>query len=171
MDLLEKLKAILAEKGIDEEIQTEILAELEGEPEGQPEGEAVPNETEVQPTPEGEEGEPKEETEVAPPVEEPPAPVEEPAEELPPEEPLPEADPLADLKGQYDDLNGKYEESQKTIEALLARVDSLEEALRASGVIEGEKPVTYGVHKPTAPANDPIDDGLDDFFRKANRKF
>ena len=35
MDLLEKLKAILAEKGIDEEIQTEILAELDGEPEGQ----------------------------------------------------------------------------------------------------------------------------------------
>lgn len=171
MDLLEKLKAILAEKGIDEEIQTEILAELGGEPEGQPEGEAVPNETEVQPTPEGEEGEPKENPEVAPPVEEPSAPVEQPAEELPPEEPLPEADPLADLKGQYDDLNGKYEESQKTIEALLARVDSLEEALRASGVIEGEKPVTYGVDKPTAPANDPIDDGLDDFFRKANRKF
>ena len=169
MDLLEKLKAILAEKGIDEEIQTEILAELDGEPEGQPEGEAVPNETEINPAPEGEEGEPKEETEVAPPVEEPSAPVE--PEELPPEEPLPEADPLADLKGQYDDLNGKYDEAQKTIEALLARVDSLEEALRASGVIEGEKPVSYGVDKPTAPANDPIDDGLDDFFRKANRKF
>ena len=169
MDLLEKLKAILAEKGIDEETSTEILAELDGEPEGQPEGEAVPDETEVQPTPEGEEGEPKENPEVAPPVDEPSAPVE--PEELPPEEPLPEADPLAELKGQLDDVNGKYEESQKTIEALLARVDSLEEALRASGVIEGEKPVTYGVDKPTAPANDPIDDGLDDFFRKANRKY
>ena len=169
MDLLEKLKAILAEKGIDEEIQTEILAELDGEPEGQPEGEAVPDETEINPTPEGEEGEPKKNPEVAPPVDEPSAPVE--PEELPPEEPLPEADPLADLKGQLDDVTGKYEESQKTIEALLARVDSLEEALRASGVIEGEKPVTYGVHKPTAPANDPIDDGLDDFFRKANRKY
>ena len=169
MDLLEKLKVILAEKGIDEEIQTEILAELDGEPEEQPEGEAVPSETEVEPTPEGEEGEPKEETEVAPPVEEPPVPVEQPTEELPPEEP--EADPLAELKGQLDDMNGKYEEAQKTIEALLARVDSLAEALRASGVIEGEKPVSYGVDKPTAPANDPIDDGLDDFFRKANRKF
>ena len=170
MDLLEKLKAILAEKGIDEEIQTEILAELDGKPEEQTEGEAVPSETEVQPTPEGEEGEPKEETEVAPPVEEPPVPVEEPAETLE-EEALPEADPLAELKGQLDDVNGKYEEAQKTIEALLARVDSLEEALRASGVIEGEKPVSYGVDKPTAPANDPIDDGLDDFFRKANRKY
>ena len=171
MDLLEKLKAILAEKGIDEEIQAETLAELDGKPEEQPEGEAVPDETEINPTPEGEEGEPKEETDEVPPVEEPSATVEQPAEELPPEEPLPEADPIAELKGQLDEVSGKYEEAQKTIEALLARVDSLAEALRASGVIEGEKPVTYGVHKPTAPANDPIDDGIDDFFRKANRKY
>ena len=169
MDLLSKLKAILAEKGIDEEIQTEILAELDGKPEEQPEGEAVPSEAEEQPTPEGEEGEPKEETEEAPPVDEPPVPVEEPTEELPPE--LPEADPLAELKGQLDDMNGKYEEAQKTIEALLARVDSLAEALRASGVIEGEKPeVPYGVDKPTAPSKE-VDDDIDDFFRQANRKY
>ena len=170
--LLDKLKAILAEKGIDEEIQDEILAELDGEPEGQPVGEAEPEEAEVQPAPEVTEEEPKIEEE-APSVEEAPVPVEEPVEApIEAETPLPEADPFNELKGQLDEVSGKYEESVKTIEALLARVESLEEALRASGVIEGEKPSEpYGVHKPTAPANDPIDDGMDDFFREANRKY
>lgn len=168
--LKEKLKKIFAEKGIDEGTTEEVLVELDKEEEEPKpeEQEPAPIQEETTVEAEGEE-EPKEEPEAILPdeaqAEAVPLPEEAPAEE-PQEAPIVE-EPQFDYEG----MKAELDEYKKTVDALLARTESLEEALRAGGVIEGAKPEKgYGVDKPSAPAKDPVGDGLDEFFRNANRK-
>lgn len=163
-ELKEKLKLVLQGNGIDEETALKVLAELDtqeeepkAEEEGQsePEEQAVKDEAVAMEEPKGEE--PNEVT----PEETTPAPI--PEEQQPVEETTPQ--PQVD----FADYENKLEEQNKTIEALLARVESLEEALKGAGVLEGQvSPVGY--HKPEARDKEPIGDGLDDFFSRVNRK-
>ena len=162
-ELKEKLKLVLQGNGIDEETALKVLAELdtqEEEPKAEEEGQSAPEEQAV-----------KDEA-VA---------MEEPKDEEPnevtPEEtttaPIPETQPVEETTPQpqvdFADYENKLEEQNKTIEALLARVESLEEALKGAGVLEGQvSPVGY--HKPEARDKEPIGDGLDDFFSRVNRK-
>lgn len=168
--LKEKLKKIFADKGIDEEISKEVLDELDkGEEEPTPEEEVQPEVTEETTVEAESQEEPKEEPEAVLPdeaqAEAVPLPEEQP-------EPKPEEAPIVEEpQFDYQELKAELDEYKKTVDALLARTESLEEALRAGGVIEGEKPEKgYGVDKPSAPAKDPVGDGLDEFFRQANRK-
>lgn len=186
MELIEKLKSILKDNGVDEETAKAILAELEEAEEAKPEEEspAVPLEGE----PEGEaidQGEQEPEEGDAPAVEAAPLPE---GEEAPIPEPLPEGttDVTADIASapvpepepapipqpdpEKEQLRTDLDELKKANEGLLARVDSLEEALRSAGVIEGEKPEKVGFTNPSAPANDPDDTDFSDFLRMANRK-
>ena len=162
-ELKEKLKLVLQGNGIDEETALKVLAELDtqeeepkAEEEGQsaPEGQAVKDEAVAMEEPKGEE--PNEVT----PEEPTPAPI--------PEEPVVE-EPAPQPQVDFADYENKLEEQNKTIEALLARVESLEEALKGAGVLEGQvSPVGY--HKPEARDKEPIGDGLDDFFSRVNRR-
>lgn len=166
--LKEKLKKIFAEKGIDEGTTEEVLVELDREEE-----EPKPEEQDRAPIQEENAVEadkveemPKEEPDEA-------LPEEAPAEAVPlPEEPAEEPQEIVEEpQFDYEGMKADLDEYKKTVDALLARIESLEEALRAGGVIEGEKPEKgYGVDKPSAPAKDPVGDGLDEFFRQANRK-
>ena len=142
-ELMEKLIAILGEKGIDEATTKEIVVELAEKPE---EGEN-PKETE-----------PKEAEEA-------------PAEEVPPEQPEQPQEPQIDIEAiskAFDEMSAKVEEMGKANEALLNRIGSLEDALKQAGVIEGGV-AEVGYDSPKAPANDPTTDGLNDFFTRANR--
>lgn len=165
--LKEKLKKIFADKGIDEEISKEVLDELDkGEEEPTPEEEVQPEVTEETTVEAESQEEPKEEPEAV-------LPDEAQAEAVPlPEEPAEEPQEIVEEpQFDYEGMKAELDEYKKTVDALLARTESLEEALRAGGVIEGEKPEKgYGVDKPSAPAKDPVGDGLDEFFRQANRK-
>ena len=162
-ELKEKLKLVLQGNGIDEETALKVLAELdtqEEEPKAEEEGQSAPEEQAV--------------TDEAVAMEEPKG--EEPNEVTPEETtpaPIPETQPVEETTPQpqvdFADYDNKIEEQNKTIEALLARVESLEEALKGAGVLEGQvSPVGY--HKPEARDKEPIGDGLDDFFSRVNRK-
>lgn len=162
-ELKEKLKLVLQGNGIDEETALKVLAELdtqEEEPKAEEEGQSAP------------EGQAVKDEAVA--MEEPKD--EEPNEVTPEEtttEPIPETKPVEETTPQpqvdFADYENKLDEQNKTIEALLARVESLEEALKGAGVLEGQvSPVGY--HKPEARDKEPIGDGLDDFFSRVNRK-
>lgn len=162
-ELKEKLKLVLQGNGIDEETALKVLAELdtqEEEPKAEEEGQSAPEEQAV--------------TDEAVAMEEP---KDEEPNEVTPEEttpaPIPETQPVEETTPQpqvdFADYDNKIEEQNKTIEALLARVESLEEALKGAGVLEGQvSPVGY--HKPEARDKEPIGDGLDDFFSRVNRK-
>lgn len=162
-----KLKKALIKYGVSEEEAIDFLQYLKGmpdeedvEPKAEPSQEPVEEEgkadgepTEVEEPAVEEPTEPTEPSGEVPPVEEEPAPsepteepvaepVEEPAPEVPaveepsdeellPEEPQPQADPI--------DYQAKFEEAQKTIDALTARFDSLEEALKKSGALVPEQ--------------------------------
>lgn len=162
-ELKEKLKLVLQGNGIDEETALKVLAELdtqEEEPKAEEEGQSAPEEQAVKDEAVAME-EPKDEepNEVTP-------------EETTPA-PIPETQPVEETTPQpqvdFADYDNKIEEQNKTIEALLARVESLEEALKGAGVLEGQvSPVGY--HKPEARDKEPIGDGLDDFFSRVNRK-
>lgn len=166
--LKEKLKKIFAEKGIDEGTTEEVLVELDRE-------EEEPKPEEQEPAPIQEENAVEADKVEEMPKEEPDEalPEEAPAEAVPlPEEPAEEPQEIVEEpQFDYEGMKAELDEYKKTVDALLARTESLEEALRAGGVIEGEKPEKgYGVDKPSAPAKDPVGDGLDEFFRQANRK-
>lgn len=162
-ELKEKLKLVLQGNGIDEETALKVLAELdtqEEEPKAEEEGQSAPEEQAV--------------TDEAVAMEEP---KDEEPNEVTPEEttpaPIPETQPVEETTPQpqvdFADYDNKIEEQNKTIEALLARVESLEEALKGAGVLEGQvSPVGY--HKPEARDKEPIGDGLDDFFSRVNRR-
>lgn len=162
-ELKEKLKLVLQGNGIDEETALKVLAELdtqEEEPKAEEEGQSAPEEQAVKDEAVAME-EPKDEepNEVTP-------------EETTPA-PIPETQPVEETTPQpqvdFADYDNKIEEQNKTIEALLARVESLEEALKGAGVLEGQvSPVGY--HKPEARDKEPIGDGLDDFFSRVNRR-
>ena len=141
-----KLKEALLGKGIEEglieEAFTEVEEPKEEEPiEEKPEAEAVEAEAL--------EDKPLEEV---PPVEEPPV-------EVPPQEP----------QFDYEGMLRDFDELKKTNEALIARVEALEEALKGAGVIEGEKAKPIGSEKTSAPGKDPLDDGLTSFLARANK--
>lgn len=140
-----KLKEALLGKGIEEGLIEEAFTEVE-EPKEEP--------IEDKPEAEAVETEPIEDK----PVEEIP-PVEEPPVEIPPQE------PQFDFEGMQRD----FDELRKTNEALIARVEALEEALKGAGVIEGEKAKPIGSEKTSAPAKDPLDDGLASFLTRANK--
>lgn len=166
-ELKEKLKSVLADNGIDEGIQDKILVELEGEPkEEEPPVSDLPPVEEDKGTEALAQDEPLPEEGAVPPLE---GEATEVPPELPPEVPPTDVPPVPVFdKEAYDH---DMEELRKTNEALLARVDSLEEALRNAGVIEGEKKEQgFGFHKDNAPDKDPVEDGLDGFLARANRK-
>ena len=165
--LKEKLKKIFAEKGIDEGTTEEVLVELDREEEEPKPEEQDPAPIQEETTVEEEsQEEPKEKPEAVLPDEAQPEAV--PLPEEPAEEPQ---EIVEEPQFDYEGMKAELDEYKKTVDALLARTESLEEALRAGGVIEGDKPEKgYGVDKPSAPAKDPVGDGLDEFFRQANRK-
>lgn len=135
----------------------------EGEVPPAPEGEVPPNDgnieaaiSEIQ----SQEGEPTPEGEV-PPVEVPEAP----AQEVPPAPPAPAIDPaiIEEL------VNGRAED-KKTIEALMARVGSLEDALKSAGVIVGNPQVGDETPRITPNASAEGEDAFDDVIAHINGK-
>ena len=158
----EKLISLLKENGVEDEITEKIVAELK--PAEAPEAE-----------------EPKEELPEEPVIEEKEAPKEEEAEAKPTEEEA-KAEPAdtdeldegehielhEDHKEEVDDLKKSLDEHKAVIEGLLARVQSLEEALEKAGVLEEMKPV--GVDKALAEHRDHEEGGLEDFLGKINRR-
>ena len=124
-------------------------------------------------------------SEELPPVDEPPVP---PTDELPPDpsaEEVPPSDvsPIEDAQPEppapsvdpsvLDDLLGKLEESNKTIEGLLARVDSLEQALKSAGVLDESETVDpVGDDNPRNLENGSIgaSDDFDDALSALNGK-
>lgn len=148
-----KLKKALIKYGVSEEEAVDFLQYLKG----------MPDEEDKEPTEEspqepveeeGKEMEGEEAPAEEPTMEEPAEPAEEPSGEVPPVEEAPtpseptEApvepqeptepvveEPSAEPQAEPIDFQAKYEEAQKTIDALSARFDSLEEALQKSGVL------------------------------------
>lgn len=88
--------------------------------------------------------------------------------EVPPESqptPTPTVDP------QIQDLLTEIEELKKANEGLLARVSSLEEALKSAGVIEGG--LSFGDERPSLPTSEETqaNDQLASILRQINGKF
>lgn len=192
--LLKKIKKYLGKAGIDEEKAAKFLAELENDVEEdvdettapvveEPVKDKEPNEKEVEepkPTEEPVDGKkekgdevPQEGTDKLPPEEETVAPVdpvdpvgEEPVEQVP-AAPVPPVGgvSLEEFQKAIDELNEKV----AVIEGLTKRIGSLEEALKAAGVITGEVDATSVETLPTAPGN-PVTpaSGLDDFLAQVN---
>lgn len=192
---LKKIKKLLAKEGVEEEKIDSIVAEIEAteenddnlppEEEGNPtpigeEGDQVPLEVpsdegapivneadEVPPLP-NDVLPPEDSPSDEPPLEVPPEvpadiPPEQPTPEVPLEvPPIPQVDPQ-----QVQELVTKLEELQKANEGLLARVSSLEEALKNAGVIEGTQSV--GDDRPYL-SESKEDNVLDDVLRTLNNK-
>lgn len=184
--LIEKLSEILAKLGLDEDAINGVIAELsdvakeeaveedsakDGDPTETTQDEAVPplppeevvNEApteelnsdvpadEVPPV----EGEVPPESEQVPPVE-PPAP------QVPPFDPT-------ELINQVNDLGAKLEEQVKANEGLLARIGSLEEALKGAGVIDGESTASeVGDPNPSTAPGNPTEDVFQDVLNDLN---
>ena len=176
MDLLEKLTLILSKKGVDEEIIKESLAELgEGE---------EPKPTEADPAKEENPVEPKEtqaEAQGAEPEDKPtekdaPAPTEAPAEDVVPVEEANKAiegavaEATQEAQAENDALKAQVDELGKTIEAVLKRCESLEEALKKAGVLDGDPKDFYGVDKATAPSRDGDESDLGSFLSEVNSR-
>lgn len=186
-NLLEKLAEILAALGLTDEQVNKIVGDVEStvseevaQEGGNPEEEnPAPEETPEEPAPE-EEGAPVPPTEVPEPETDAPAGdgsiesvlAEAAAQEdaaVPPEEqavpptpeqpPVPEVDPLAKIA----ELESTIEEYKKANDGLIARIDSLEQALKAAGVIDGNS-ATVGDETPRVTPNasageeSPLDD-------------
>jgi hypothetical protein len=176
MDLLEKLTMILSKKGVDEEIIKESLAELgEGE---------EPKPTEADPAEEEKPVEPKEtqaeaqgeEPEDKPTEKDAPAPTEAPAEDVVPVEEANKAiegavqEATAEKEAENEELKAQVDELGKTIEAVLKRCESLEEALKKAGVLDGDPKDFYGVDKATAPSRDGDESDLGSFLAEVNSR-
>jgi hypothetical protein len=176
MDLLEKLTMILSKKGVDEEIIKESLAELgEGE---------EPKPTEADPAEEEKPVEPKEtqaeaqgeEPEDKPTEKDAPAPTEAPAEDVVPVEEANKAiegavqEATAEKEAENEELKAHLDELSKTIEAVLKRCESLEEALKKAGVLDGDPKDFYGVDKATAPSRDGDESDLGSFLAEVNSR-
>lgn len=170
--LARKLAKLLVKVGLNEDKAAEIVDEVavelaeEGNPEVNdpvpPEGDPIPplppeEEPSGEPVPQEEPGqEPEPQGEPVPPL--PPEgavppevpqeiPQEVPGQEVPPEvPPIPQTDPT-----ELEAVKAELEEQKKANEGLLARVDSLEKALKAAGILEGT-PQSVGVEpNPTLP--------------------
>lgn len=101
-----------------------------------------------------------------PPAEEVP-PVADPAQEVAPVEPVaaPELDP------KYQELVAALEEQKKANEGLNARVKSLEDALRAAGILEGNVQPQVGFENPNLPESiNGQGDILGEVLSQINRK-
>lgn len=176
MDLLEKLTLILSKKGVDEEIIKESLAEL-GESE-------EPKPTEADPDEEGKPVEPKEtqaeaqgeKPEDKPTEKDAPAPTEAPAEGVVPVEEANKAiegavaEATEQAQAENEALKAQVDELGKTIEAVLKRCESLEEALKKAGVLDGDPKDFYGVDKATAPSRDGDESDLGSFLSEVNSR-
>lgn len=181
--LLNALRETLAKLGLDESAidaaLKEAVAMAESTEEDQQSGDPAsePTEVEVPPTEAPVEEGKEEEGEVAPSSE--PETVEvPPTEEVPPVAPegeVPPAEPVApafdptDLIGMVTDLQGKLDEQLKANQGLVARIDALEEALKAAKVIDDGNPVTeIGDPNPSAAPQNPTSDVLGDVMAKLN---
>lgn len=91
--------------------------------------------------------------------------------EVPPV-PAPTFDPT-ELLGKIDELANKNGEYEKTIEGLIAKVDSLEEALKNAGVLEKDTNSNVGIDESRVPQSGSV--GADSAFvsalNKLNRKY
>lgn len=196
---LEKLRELLSANGVDEETINKVVADLEKEDETKEdestdteektdENDGTPNDDgkseEDEPNAESDpadedddlppgtsdgangEGNPAEEqpnpNEVPPADEVPPLP---PEDEVPPvdeQPPVPPFDPT--------ELLNQIQEQNKVIEGLTARIESLEDVLKSSGVLSGEESV--GVDQPTVtPSNSAsIDDAFDTILSDINKR-
>ena len=195
---IEKLKETLLANGVDEETAAKVIADMEKpedektevEDEGKSEEEVPPSSEDDKGEDESngddedganEEGELPPEEDVPPvPQEELPSveipqemPVEEPApQELPPEVPPVEEQPLPPTPG-FDptEMLGKLDEYKATIDGLLARVDSLEQALKQVGVLDESDGEEVGVDNPNVPPSNPgAVDEFDDALAVLNGK-
>lgn len=182
---IEKLKETLKANGIDDETIAKIIADMEKKPEegekpqegdepkgDEPQGEGDPEKGEPTPTPEdvnpedvpseNNEGDPQGEGELPPDEEVPPTPN---PEELPPEvppevvpptpeEPGPEVPPVPPFDPT--ELLGKIDEMGKSIEGLLARIGSLEDALKGAGVLEKSDDENIGFENQGLPGTSSV---------------
>lgn len=180
---IEKLKETLLANGVDEETADKVIADLEKpddeEPKVDEEGKA---EEELPPSTGDDKGDDESESddedgkdseegelppdEVVPPVQEEELPPEEVAPEVPPvEQPLPEElppelppveDPLPPAP-EFDptELLGKVDEQKATIEGLLSRIDSLEDALKKAGILDASDGEEVGLDNPNVPPTNP----------------
>lgn len=194
--LEKKLKKILAKAGVKEDKIDEVVEEVEAatSEEEVPEEEPIPEETPlppseeevVEPTPEEVveeaapgEGEPIPEQvapsdgnieaalqELAAQEEGAPTP-----EEIPPQEPTPDQlPPVPQVDPQVQELVAQLGEANKTIEGLVARIDSLEAALKESGIISGTSPLGDENPRITPNANANNEDAFDDIIATINGK-
>lgn len=195
--LEKKLKKILAKAGLEEDKIDEIVTEVEGElveegapeesnpieneptePSEEPKGEGEPTPKE-EPAPQGEPTPAIEEevpptdgsieaaiNELVPPEQGATPPVDESVPQPAPQAPIPAIDP-SEFQKAVDDLA----EANKTIEGLTARVDSLEEALKAAGVITSDAKVGDETPRLTPNASrDSGEDALDNVLSVINGK-
>lgn len=184
--LIEVLRGLLAEIGLDEPSQEAFINKLVAATEGegaeenpQPSGDpaVVPTEGDVppvSPVAPGEEGAselpPSEEL---PPDDVPPAqegdPVP-PQEEVNPQPPVPAFDP-APILAQIEQLTSENAELKKANEGALERIASLEEALKAAGIIdESNVAAQVGDPLPSADPNSPTEDALGSIVSFLNTK-
>lgn len=195
---LKRLKKELSKLGLDEEKQKEILDIVNSDDAEDDDAEEIVEEEveKVEPeedaSPEGEGEAPSEEPEpvdpLAPeseeePVEEPPVedtPLPEGMEEVDPnqignevppvnpDEPVPNPTPETPTV----DYEARLAEQGELIAAQKARIDSLEQQLKAAGILTDASVTNQvGVDENTAPANDPIDDPVERVLREVNRKY
>lgn len=164
--LAKKLAKLLVKAGLDEDKVDDIVGQVEEElaEEGTQGGDPVPPEGDpIPPTPTQEEPSgdpiPQEEPDQEPepqgdpvPPDEGAIPPEVPPQEVPPQEVPPELPPISQADPtEIEALKAELEEQKKANEGLLARVDSLEKALKAAGILEGT-PESVGVEpNPTLP--------------------
>lgn len=195
---LKRLKKELSKLGLDEEKQSKVIdIVLSDDVEDDEAEEIVDEEVEkVEPeedaSPEGEGEAPSEEPEpvdpLAPtseeePVEEPPVedtPLPEGMEEVDPnqignevppvnpDEPVPNPTPETPTV----DYEARLAEQGELIAAQKARIDSLEQQLKAAGILTDASVTNQvGVDENSAPANDPMDDPVERVLREVNRKY
>jgi hypothetical protein len=200
---IEKLKETLKANGIEEDKIDKIIADLAEEDEPDQEGDEVVEENQVDgkteevvpPAPSDEvepvevpvepvEGNPNEEGDVpqegeVPPV--PPVDGELPVDEVQPTDvpptdevpPVPPFDPT-ELLGKIDELTGKLGEYEKTIEGLVKRTESLEEALKTAGVLEtSDNENNVGIDEPRIPGSSSVgaDSAFTSALAKLNKKY
>lgn len=193
-DLIEKLRAILTELGVEpekieaalaalSEEETPVPPEVNGEEPISPSEEPVQEEpvaADVPPIVEEEPVEvPVEETPIdpasvpqeevppvdVPPVEEPVPPVQEGA----PVPPMPELPPMVSIE-EFNAVKTDLEETKKALEGMKAAYDSMKEALTAAGVIDGASATEVGIDNPSAPGHSNVSTVLDDVLAEINRK-
>lgn len=190
-DLIEKLRAILSELGIEPEKIEAAVAALSEESEGgndeKPSTPEEPTTEEETPAPSDETPSEGEETVVTPqegepadPASVPPVP---PEGEVPPvdEPPVdpnlnpsvppvpPELPPMVSLE-EFNAVKAELVETKKALDGVNAKCDSLLEALKGAGVISKDSATEVGDGTPTLPNNGHVNTAMDDVLAEINRK-